>query len=227
MGDATTDKLVRAYECIRCGDLPLARSLIKEVIQASPGSERAWLMLSLAVENPQHQADCLQRVLRLNPNNPTALARLTEITGAITAQGSQPELAAAPPPPLPAPAPQTAPWLYQPTTPGFDPEALRAALEARKTGNLSAAALLGSASPARTERPAATRPERALSEEEQRWLRTRPTLPLVPPPANPLPSPAEPQSSSERLLRWLVPSLIGVWAVLILVALVVVFVALR
>jgi hypothetical protein len=226
--------LVRAYESIRAGDLSLARSLIKEVIQASPGSERAWLMLSLAVEDPQQQADCLQRVLRLNPNNPTALARLMEITAAISEKAVEPAQGPAhPPPALPAlsqlaePTPQSAPWLYQPTQPGFDPELLRAALAARKTGNLSTATLLKGLSEEIAARDSAGRSAAQTQPAPLRAANTRPVLPLVPPPVNPLPAPAEPLSNSERVLRWLVPSLIGAWAVLILVALVVVFVSWR
>ncbi len=231
MKDLTTDKLVRAYHCIRAGDLATARSVIKEVIQASPTSERAWLMMSLAVEDPRQQADCLERVLRLNPNNPMALARLTAITATILepAGKSSTERQVTPPsqaPVLPEPAPQTAPRLYQPTTPGFEPDALRAALAARKTGSLpSALTLNGLNGDVMALSTASTAP--TPSREVPPWLKTRPALPLVPPPTNSLPSPAEPTSSSERLLRWLVPTLIGVWAALILVALVAVFVSLR
>lgn len=234
MSEPTTEKLVRAYQCIRAGDLALARSIIKEVIQASPGSERAWLMMSLAVEDPQQQADCLQRVLRLNPNNHTALARLTAITASISE--SAPERAAdqtvahsRSPAELAEPTPQATPWLYQPTTPGFEPEALRAALAARKngsTGSLPTPPHLPGASGDTLAR-ATVQVEPALTSEVPRWLKTRPALPLVPPPPASLPSPPEPVSTSERVLRWLVPAIIGAWAVLILAALVVVFVSLR
>jgi hypothetical protein len=234
MSEATTEKLVRAYQSIRAGNLPLARSIIKEVLQASPGSERAWLMMSLAVEDPQQQADCLQRVLRLNPNNPTALARLTAITASISE--SAPDRAAgqtvARPsrlPELSEPTPQAAPWLYQPTTPGFEPDALRAAIAARRNGSTGSLPTLSTPPGANRDAPAraTVQTETAPSSEVPSWLKTRPNLPLVPPPPASLPSPPEPLPRSERILRWLVPALIGAWAVLILVALVVVFVSLR
>lgn len=229
MSEPAAEKLVHAYQCIRAGDLALARSILKGVIQASPSSERAWLMMSLAVEDPQQQADCLRRVLRLNPNNPTALARLTAITASISespVEHSTSRTITHPPrpPELSGPTPQAAPWLYQPTAPGFEPEALRAALAARKNGSTGSLPAIPNLPGASGDTPATIQIEPS---EVPRWLKTRPALPLVPPPEAALPGPPEPVSNSERILRWLAPALIGAWAVLILAALVVVFVSLR
>jgi hypothetical protein len=85
MRTTTTDALLQAYTHIKAGDLPGARTLLSKFIRNNPNSERAWLLMSLAVAEPAQQRDCLQRVLLINPFNADAQARLAQLN---TANGS-------------------------------------------------------------------------------------------------------------------------------------------
>lgn len=49
-----------------------ARNLLMTVVRADPKHEEAWLMLAWVVDDMDKALDCLDRVLTLNPNNPTA-----------------------------------------------------------------------------------------------------------------------------------------------------------
>src|SRR5574339_64734 len=93
MSQPELDVIAQAKELIRSKQLPKAQRLLVEYIKKDPNSEQAWYVLSTAVDDPRKQIECLQRVLRLNPANTEAQARLMK---AMAAQ-------AAPPPPPPAP----------------------------------------------------------------------------------------------------------------------------
>lgn len=85
MSTTNNDVLLQAYTQIKAGNLPNARTLLGKFIRNNPNSERAWLLMSLAVAEPAQQRDCLQRVLLINPFNADAQSRLAQLN---TANGS-------------------------------------------------------------------------------------------------------------------------------------------
>jgi hypothetical protein len=103
------DRLRQALEHIRAGRTQAAQSLLIEFVKTSPNSEQGWFLLSLALTDPKQQVDCLERVLRLNPANAEARARLTRLTS------GQSPTARPSPPPQPEATPSTPP----PSTPAF------------------------------------------------------------------------------------------------------------
>jgi hypothetical protein len=118
MNQPETDVIAQAQELIRGKQLPKAQRLLVDYIKKNPNSEQAWYTLSTAVDDPRKQIECLQRVLRINPANPEAQARLMKVMAAQSAPPPQP------PPPVEEP-PQ--PAISEPapyTFPGFTPEPL-------------------------------------------------------------------------------------------------------
>src|SRR5215510_14196265 len=62
----------QAIAAIEAGDRPLARRLLAELVRANGHHEMGWLRLATVVDDRRQIADCLRRVLVLNPNNVTA-----------------------------------------------------------------------------------------------------------------------------------------------------------
>ena len=85
------DELRKAVELMRGGDSGAARTLLIDHVMRNPGSELGWMLLSYVLVDRAQQVDCLERVLRINPQNEKARERLAEL---IT-----------PPPPMRAAAP--------------------------------------------------------------------------------------------------------------------------
>jgi membrane protein YdbS with pleckstrin-like domain len=74
--------LHRAREAIARGDREAARHLLADVLYEQPGSETAWMMLSTVVDQPDHKRDCLERVLRIHPDNEAAREQLAALDAA-------------------------------------------------------------------------------------------------------------------------------------------------
>ncbi len=64
--------LKQAIIAIKTGDNATGRQLLREILQAEPGNENAWLWLSSAVETEVERRYCLNNVLKINPNNELA-----------------------------------------------------------------------------------------------------------------------------------------------------------
>ena len=103
MSSTVPQTLQRAAAYLQAGQPQLARPLLIEVVKQQPDSEEGWLLLSQAVAEQRQKIDCLQRVLRINPDNREAQSRLRLLL-------SPPEERAAPiitPSPAPPPARST------------------------------------------------------------------------------------------------------------------------
>src|SRR5512139_4071387 len=96
MSQPEMDVIAQAQEYIRSKQLPKAQRLLVEHIKKNPNSEQAWYVLSTAVDDPGKQIECLQRVLRINPANKEAQARLMSAMAAQSAPPSAPRAAGAP-----------------------------------------------------------------------------------------------------------------------------------
>ena len=71
-----------AREAITQGDKAAGRRLLGQAIGINPRSETAWLWLSAIEDDPSHERECLERVLKINPNNLVARQHLEKLTAA-------------------------------------------------------------------------------------------------------------------------------------------------
>src|SRR5688500_17606145 len=81
MSSSLPDELAQAAALLRAERPGEARALLGELLRREPRSDQAWFLLSLAVDDPRQQRDCLQRALRLNPAHGPARERLAEMDG--------------------------------------------------------------------------------------------------------------------------------------------------
>ncbi len=76
-------------------DAAKARQLLTQSLKLDPNNELAWLWLSRTTNDPQKKLHCIERALRINPNNPQALA-LRDQLQAPTLPARSPEFEPAP-----------------------------------------------------------------------------------------------------------------------------------
>jgi hypothetical protein len=74
----------RALAAIETGDRAAARRLLAQLVGGNPRHEQGWLRLASVVDHRHQVADCLQRVLALNPNNVTAREWLEQVKRVVT-----------------------------------------------------------------------------------------------------------------------------------------------
>jgi hypothetical protein len=70
-----------AITLAQSGQRTEARRLLKQIIEADPEQELAWMWLATVSTDRDERLACLERVLVLNPNNPTAQEAYAQITG--------------------------------------------------------------------------------------------------------------------------------------------------
>jgi ABC-type dipeptide/oligopeptide/nickel transport system permease subunit len=73
----SSQQLTQAHIAIQSGDKALARIILKKLILENPRNEQAWLLMAQAVEKRDQSIDCLEQVLKINPNNPEAKSALS------------------------------------------------------------------------------------------------------------------------------------------------------
>ncbi len=71
----------QALEALEAGDYPRARKLIIRLLKRDPNNVTYWLWLSVAAETPKEREHSLRQVLKLEPDNPTALRGLRYFQG--------------------------------------------------------------------------------------------------------------------------------------------------
>jgi len=91
------DELMPVMAAIEAGDKARARRLLRPLLE-NPTAE-LWYVASQAVEQPEHEAACLQRALALDPLHAKARTRLIELKGGAVQLVAPP----APTPSLPQP----------------------------------------------------------------------------------------------------------------------------
>ena len=74
-------KLRRGIEAARRGDKRAAQLLLREVLDADPRNELAWMWLASAVDSLDERRLCLRRALQINPNNTRAREALNRLGG--------------------------------------------------------------------------------------------------------------------------------------------------
>ncbi|HEY5159371.1 MAG TPA: hypothetical protein VII93_15525 [Anaerolineales bacterium] len=76
MTQPTADVLLRIERLLRIGKQEEAQALLVEYLKVNPSSARAWWLMSLTIPDILQQRDCLERVLRLDPEDELARERL-------------------------------------------------------------------------------------------------------------------------------------------------------
>jgi hypothetical protein len=115
---STPDPLTEATQFVKDGHLEQAKEVLTRYLMQKPSSEQGWLLMSFVLSDVSQQKDCLERVLRINPNNTVAQSKLAHLLGKRTEelfQGTEKPSSTPPPktetylesvpPPAPAPDP--------------------------------------------------------------------------------------------------------------------------
>jgi hypothetical protein len=86
--------LQKGIRAARRGRKEPARRLLAQAIQGDPNNEEAWLWMSRVVDSGAEKAECLNRVLQINPDNSWAAEQLAALQTAETesAPPSEPDL---------------------------------------------------------------------------------------------------------------------------------------
>ncbi len=74
-----SEVLQQAMEFYVAGQLVEARALLLDIVRVDPRLEAGWMFLSYTLEEPAQKADCLRKVLALNPENTEAKAALEKL----------------------------------------------------------------------------------------------------------------------------------------------------
>jgi hypothetical protein len=99
------DALNTATQMVKNGRLEQARETLMQYLMKNPSSEQAWLLMSYVLSDPAKQKDCLERVLKINPNNTVAQSKLAHLLGRRTEELFKKSVR---PPQTPAPKPEPA-----------------------------------------------------------------------------------------------------------------------
>ena len=75
--------LLRIEQLLNAGRQQEARMLLVDYLQQNPASARGWWLLSLTLTDVSRQVACLQRVLRLDPENKPAQDKLNKLINQI------------------------------------------------------------------------------------------------------------------------------------------------
>lgn len=67
-------------------DMDSGRRLLSQALRLDPQNDKAWLWLSRTVNDPQKQLQCVERALKINPANQTAMQMKDRYTAALIAQ---------------------------------------------------------------------------------------------------------------------------------------------
>jgi hypothetical protein len=74
-----TVTLQDAIDAIQGGDLAAGKQLLAKLLQQDPNDEAAWIWMSGTIDDIDQRRYCLEKVLAINPDNPTARAGLSRL----------------------------------------------------------------------------------------------------------------------------------------------------
>jgi membrane protein YdbS with pleckstrin-like domain len=83
-----TELTQQGISALKAGDKQSALKLLRSAIQNNPKDIQAWLWLSGAVDTNQERVECLQAILKIDPNNQIAIQGLAQLVsqGAVNLQ---------------------------------------------------------------------------------------------------------------------------------------------
>jgi TolB protein len=73
------EKLRQGIEAARKGEKTAAQKLLRQVTSGDPGNEVAWMWLASVSETLQERRQCLERAIRINPENTRAKEALRQL----------------------------------------------------------------------------------------------------------------------------------------------------
>ncbi|MBI5667725.1 MAG: PD40 domain-containing protein [Chloroflexi bacterium] len=76
---AVDERLKAGIEAARRGDRANAQKILRQVVTANPDNEVAWMWLASVADSLQERRACLERALRINPNNSRAQEALRQL----------------------------------------------------------------------------------------------------------------------------------------------------
>ena len=82
--------LKNAADLLKAGNTKDARPIIIQVLRDEPENVQAWYMLSFAVPRQDKQIDALVQLLKIDPTNEKAKARLEKLGGTLPAESAAP-----------------------------------------------------------------------------------------------------------------------------------------
>jgi len=124
---AVSPELARAADLLQTGQRAAAGRLLKGYLVDHPRDAEGWWLMSQAVSQPENVRTCLERVLRLRPDDARAGALLAQLDqrdepdDTFFAVSAATALAPAAPAPAPEPAPRRAPTFTTGAPASFDP----------------------------------------------------------------------------------------------------------
>lgn len=119
------DQIAFGMDLAKQGDIPRARELIAKAVKADPTLKQGWWALAHLLEDEQQRIECVRQVLKLDPENKQAKAKLQELMGVtppIEARVQAPPIEEVQPPPEQLPptpveeTPSEEPFLRKPAT---------------------------------------------------------------------------------------------------------------
>lgn len=75
------DNLQQAINHIKTGEKTKGKHILIDILRSEPNNEIAWLWMSAAVDDLGQRKQCLEKVLKINPNNQKALTGLSKLRG--------------------------------------------------------------------------------------------------------------------------------------------------
>lgn len=74
-----SELLIEAINFIKAGDKEEGKRILVEILTEDEKNEAAWLWLSAAVETNGMRQECLEEVIKINPNNQSALKAISRL----------------------------------------------------------------------------------------------------------------------------------------------------
>jgi hypothetical protein len=90
-GPSLEEMLANGIAAVKAGQMDKAQDWLVSLLQIDRYHEQAWLWLSGAADNDQDRLDCLQEVLRINPQNAFAQRGLAALQAKMCPPAPPPE----------------------------------------------------------------------------------------------------------------------------------------
>jgi len=82
----TPDLLTQAIQALDAEQKDRAQVLLAQLLKQEPNNERAWLLMAEALTDVERQKFCIERALKINPQNDIARQMLAELSGSLPAE---------------------------------------------------------------------------------------------------------------------------------------------
>lgn len=81
----SSDQVSEGIAAYEAGDIKQARQILSQVVKEDKTNEQAWLYLARSLTDTEKRKQCLQMVLKINPDNVEAKRELASVVGQMTA----------------------------------------------------------------------------------------------------------------------------------------------